>query len=500
MNPIDKLLNNITMYRLLVYALGTLATLSVMLAFFGQLSSSPLQLIGSLFLLVTAAYLSDRGFGRLFNTPTNMESSLISALILFLIVEPAHSFLAAIALVLAGALSSISKFLIAWNGRHLFNPAAFAATVLSLTGLQEVSWWIGSSLFWPVALLLGLAIVYKVRRFGLFTTFVAVGVGLQCLLFWQSGQLQVINIIPVLISSPLIFFSAFMLTEPATMPPTRNWQLVFAALVAVLYVTAPPIGPFVVYPEVALLVGNLFAFLVSPKLRVRLTLTQIQKISDRVYNYVFLPEHRFRFLPGQHMQWTLPRVPYDSRGNRRTFTIASSPTESTVQLGVKFYQPTSKFKAAFGRLKPGDEVFASQLGGNFTLQGNQTKKLAFIAGGIGITPFRSMVQYIVDNHIQADIVLLYAVSDPQELAYDKTFKAAAKYGVRTVPVVTNSRHHGPHITAKLNTELIAQTIPDYSQRICYISGPDAMVTSTKQQLRSLGVARRNIKTDHFSGY
>jgi ferredoxin-NADP reductase len=94
-----------------------------------------------------------------------------------------------------------------------------------------------------------------------------------------------------------------------------------------------------------------------------------------------MPDRQFKFLPGQYMEWTLAGVPFDSRGNRRTLTIASSPTEREVHLGLKYYNPPSMYKYTFSKLKPGDWLYASQIAGNFTLNGNERKKLAFIAGG-----------------------------------------------------------------------------------------------------------------------
>jgi len=285
------------------------------------------------------------------------------------------------------------------------------------------------------------------------------------------------------------------------MPPRRSQQLVFAALVALLYVKAPGVGPLVVYPEVALLLGNVFAFAISPKFRVRLVLQEVQKISDHVYNYVFRPDHHFSYLPGQYMEWTLSDVHYDARGNRRTFTIASSPTEDTVQLGMKYYEPASMFKSRFEGLRPGDVVYGSQLAGNFTMKGDEGKKLAFVAGGIGITPFRSMVKYLEDTDTTADIVLLYVVSDPAEFVYVHELKAAAAVGVKTIPVITTPGLQIPGtINAKLNGDLLRQLVPDYAERKFYISGPNAMVDGAKHYLRTLGVSRTKIKTDHFSGY
>ncbi len=501
MKPLDDLLNKMTMYRLVVYVLGILAALSIIFAKLGHLAASPTQMIISLGLILCSAWVTNRGFSYLFQVPTNMESWLITSLILYLILQPANSVAAGLALVLAGAISSASKFLLARKGKHFFNPAALAAAFLSLWGFWPTTWWIGSSIFWPFSLVLGLVVIRKVRRFSLFATFAVISVVLQAALFIHHHQPLFTNMKHALIASPLIFLSTIMLTEPATMPPRRNMQLVFASLVAVLYVAGWKVGPVIIYPEVALLVGNLFAYAVSPKARLRLKLQAIQRVSDRVYAYTFKPDGAFQFLPGQYMEWTLAGVPYDSRGNRRSFTIASSPTESEVHVGLKYYEPSSTYKSTFHDLEPGDVIYGSQLAGNFTLNGNETKKLAFIAGGIGITPFRSMIKYITDKGTACDIVLLYLVSDPDEFAYVEDLKAAANLGVKTIPIVTKTGEHQPGlIHAHLSPRLLSKVVPDYDERLFYVSGPNHMVDNAKQYLRELGVANNDIKTDHFSGY
>jgi glycine betaine catabolism B len=501
MNIIDTMLNKITMYRVVVYSLGILASLGILFAFQGRLSFSPTALVVSFLLIVVSAYATDRALGHMLKTPTNMESALITSLILLLMVQPPHDFVTGLAVALAGALSSASKFLLAWNGKHIFNPAAFAAATLSLTGLQATTWWIGSTIFWPYAAVAGLAILRKTRRFTMVFAFGFVAVGLQSFIFLHNHVFDGSLLKHMLFASPIIFLSSVMLTEPATMPPRRNLQMFFAVIVAVLYVEAWKFGPIVIYPEVALLLGNVFAWLVSPKFRVRLELKEIHKISDRVYDYVFRPDRNFSFLPGQYMEWTLAGVPYDSRGNRRTFTIASSPTEEEVHLGLKYYEPASAFKAAFDQLRPGDIIHASQLAGDFTLKGNEHKKLVFIAGGIGITPFRSMIKYVTDKNMPVDITLLYVVGDPYEFAYIREIQEAAKVGVKAVPIVTDLSYRRSGVTtAKMSDSLLKQLVPDYAERIFYISGPDAMVDATKGHLHAIGVPLTHIITDHFSGY
>lgn len=497
----DKILDGITMYRLVVYALGVYLAAAIALSFMGKLFFSPTTLIVSLALIAVPGYIVDKAFGYFLKVPTNSESWLITSLILFFVLLPAQSTASGIALVIAGTAASASKFIINWKGKHAFNPAAFAAALVSVLSLQTSAWWIGGNHFWVLTLVLGVAVVRKIRRASLVATFVAVALALQLAQLIVHHQPIISGMQAALIASPLLFLSTIMLTEPATMPPRRRGQVIFAVLVAVLYVGAWKVGPLVIYPEVALLIGNLYAFLISPKFGIRLRLKEVQRISDRVYNYVFQPERRFSFLPGQYMEWTLAGVPFDSRGNRRTFTIASSPTEPTVQLGVKFYDRASAFKNALAGMQLGDSIYANQLAGNFTIKPKGKNKLAFVAGGIGITPFRSIIKYLSDTETRRDIVLLYVVTDPAELAYRQEFAQAARLGVRLVPVVTA---RGPQsdgfVRAELSAALLKQYVPDYDERTFYLSGPSGMVDAVKTYLQDMQVSPRRIKTDHFSGY
>jgi ferredoxin-NADP reductase len=501
MDFINSILNKITMYRLVVYGLTILAVSGVLLASFGRLAMSPIAMIESLGVLLAACFVTEWALAKVWRTPFNSESWLITALIIFLIFPAPRKLSDVLVTILVGVLSSASKYLISWQGKHIFNPAAFAVAVSGVVGLQTSTWWVGNSTMWPLVLVIGLLIVRKIRRFPLYVAFTGTAIAAQLTEFVYHHSLNIVAINGALFASPLIFLGTIMLTEPATMPPKRYQQIIFGMIVAVLYVKGEKIGPIPLYPEVALLIGNVLAFVVAPKLKVRLRLKEIQQISDQVYNYVFLPDRTFAFDAGQYMEWTLPQVEFDNRGNRRTFTIASSPTEDTVQVGVKFYNPSSMYKYQMSRMQPGDVIYGSQLAGSFTLVRDSKTKLAFVAGGIGITPFRSMAQYLLDTNQTRDIVLVYIVSRPEELAYADDFMAAEQIGMKVVPVLSNPEIQEPGmISARLSKELIEKTIPDYNDRTFYISGPNAMVHSAKTILRELDVDRLRIKTDHFSGY
>jgi len=141
----------------------------------------------------------------------------------------------------------------------------------------------------------------------------------------------------------------------------------------------------------------------------------------------------------------------------------------------------------------GDEMLLSQLAGDFTVDWDGSKPLCFVAGGIGVTPFRSMIRYALDNRLRRDIVLIHVATTPQDLVYGRLFKAAAANGVRYVPIVG----HGKHV---LNADMIRAHVPDAALRRFYLSGPQPMVDATARHVRSLGVPAASVVTDHFSGY
>jgi ferredoxin-NADP reductase len=187
---------------------------------------------------------------------------------------------------------------------------------------------------------------------------------------------------------------------------------------------------------------------------------------------------------------------------RRYFTIASSPTDPDLRLGVKFYAPASTFKEKLFSMQPGEQIVASQLSGDFTLPRDPERKLVFIAGGIGITPFRSMIQYLLDKAEKRPITILYATKTPADAVYhDLLDRAEHELGIRTVYAFNDASIPQPVGGVRAITpELVAQEIPDYQDCTFYISGPQGMVTSFKDMLTGIGVGRTSIKTDYFPGF
>jgi len=501
---IDNFLNSITMYRCVLYGLLIISGVAVAFGFLGILSFSGLSLILSL----TVLYLACRGFNllfsRIFNAPTNVESASITSLILFLILAPTDQVSAVGTLIAAAGISMGTKYLFAIHKKHLFNPAAIALVILNFWGSGQAIWWVGSGVLLPVVAVIGLLIVRKIRRFHLFFSFMASAVAMILIFGTRAGLTLSEALTQGFSSWPLIFFATIMLTEPFTTPPRKKLQVIYGLIVGLLFGTPFAVGPVYSTPELALVIGNIFSYLVSSKQRLRLRLQKKEQLTPEMYNFSFTPDEQLVFKPGQYLEWTLPHQGSDSRGNRRYFTIASSPTETEISLGVKIVpDQSSSFKKALLELTPGQEVLATQLAGDFTLPAASNQKLAFIAGGIGITPFRSMVKYLIDTKQQRDIVLFYVSSTNDGFAYKEVFDQAKKVGLKTVYVITQAKNIPKNWTGQsgyISAEMIHRELSDYAERTFYLSGPNAMVSAYKDLLRKLNIGHAEIVTDYFPGF
>ena len=486
---IDDFLNKITMYRLVLYYLCVLVVAALVFGLFGLLPYSPVNLLFSLVVILAVGWVVNTLFAKMFDAATSIESVYITALILALIISPvAPTNYAGIGfLVFASAWAMASKYIFAVDKKHFFNPAAFGVALASLTTIGAATWWVGGNLpLLPFVFIGGVLVVRKNRRFDLVTAFSLVALA-TIVITANGGSNALSTITKTLLNTPFFFFAFVMLTEPVTLPPTRRLRIVYAAIVGLLFAPNIHIGAFYFSPELVLLAGNVFAYIVSPGGRYTMRLVEKHNPAVDIDEFVFMPDRPLSFRAGQYLEWTLPHPAVDTRGNRRYFTIASSPTEEHIRLGIKFYTPTSSFKITLGKLPINDTISATQLAGDFVLPRDKKKKLALIAGGIGITPFRSMVQYLMDTKDKRDVVLLYA-SRPDEVVYRDIFDRASRViGMKTFYVLM------------IDDALIARDVPDYRDRTFYISGPPGMVDACKKTLRTMGVSRFNIKTDYFSG-
>lgn len=500
---IDDFLNKITMYRLVFYCLFFVWLAGFMFSFLGVMPFGPLDTIASFAVLVASSFLTNRIFKKIFNAPANTESTYITAFILALTMGPEESMQGFLFLVLASFTAIASKYILAIGKKHIFNPAAFSMVFCALVFNYYPSWWIGSIFMTPLVIAIGFLVVRKLKRTDLVLSFLVgfIAVSFGTVISWETITFFTKELLAY---SPILFFTFIMLTEPTTTPPTRSLRLAYGSAVALLLAPFVHLGGIYFSPELALLAGNLFSYLVSPKEKLILMLKVKNNIAGNVHEFIFYADRKLHFKPGQYLEWTLAHPKQDSRGMRRYFTIASSPTEREIKIGVKFYPKPSSYKTTLESLKLQDSIVASQLAGEFTLPKNKNKKLVFLAGGIGVTPFRSMVKYLLDNNEKRDIIIFYANTNFKDIAYQEIFKEAeVKLGIKTIHVLNNTSGvplDFKHREGFINQKMIVKNTPDYKERTYYISGPRMMIVSFEKILKEMGIPKNHIKTDFFPGF
>ena len=501
LNLIDYVLDRVTMYRLALYYLIAILLVAVGLAWAGMLPYTAGSIIESTAFLLAICVASNVVFSFVFEAPTNIESSYITALILACILSPLFSYHDLPFLGWAALLSMATKYMLAIKNKHVFNPAAIAVALTAYWLHYSATWWVGTQAMLPVVLIGGLLMIRKMRRYDLMLSFFVASV-VTVGLFSIAGGHDVLNSLNQLaVRSPLFFFAFIMLTEPLTSPPTAGLQALYGGLVGFLFAPQVHLGNFYFTPELALVAGNVFSYAVSPKIKERLLLKKVSRLAPDILEFDFRPARAFSFQPGQYMEFTLPHKGSDSRGNRRYFTVASSPTEPELKLGVKFYGNGSSFKRSMAELSPGQSLMAGQLAGDFTMPKDASRKLAFVAGGIGVTPFRSMLKYLSDTGERRDVVLMFMNRRPEEVIYKDVFdEAQAKIGLRTAYLFTEAAPIGSdRPLGRISAETIRRDAPDFLERTFYVSGPHAMVAGVERSLLELGVKPTSIKKDFFPG-
>lgn len=215
-------------------------------------------------------------------------------------------------------------------------------------------------------------------------------------------------------------------------------------------------------------------------------LDHTQSEENNIISYWFEPETPVQFTPGQYLRWYLPHANPDARGERRFFTLSSSPTESPlISFTTKFSTSnSSSFKTRLKALKPGDEIEFTGPMGDFVLPKDPNIPLVFVAGGIGCTPFRSIAKWLQDSNQKRSIKFVYCARSLDEVAFEKLFK-------------TNSATFTVFTGRPKATQILDLT--DKNETF-YLSGPEQMIDGLSQNLISKGIDKNRIITDLFPGY
>ena len=498
---LDRVTGRVTMYRLVLVVLVATAVLAVALSAAGQLAFPVVDLLATAAVAVVASFATSWLFALLFRVKPHPESSLITGLLLFFLFYPSSGANELLGVALGATVASASKYVLALRGRHVFNPAAIGAFVVSLLGLNVAAWWVATGLLLPITAIGAFLVLYRSRRLPVGVAFVVIAAALVTIRLVSSGQGVGDALVSALTQFPIVFLAGFMLSEPLTLPPRRWQQLTVAAVVAVVFSTVFSIGPVTNTPEFALLVGNVVAFVFGQRRGIRLDFVGKRQLTPTSWELAFDPARPVRFRPGQYLELTVPHRGADFRGSRRIFSISSPPTvDGPLTVALSVPEKPSSFKRAFLGLEPGARVRATGVGGDFMLPADTSTPVVLVAGGIGITPFASQLAHDHAAGHDRDVVVVYAVRDNAELGYSDLLEASR------VPVVLVSPTRPETLPenwvwaggGRITADLLRDSVPALTGRRAFVSGPPGLVADMRAALRSLGVKR--ITADYFSGY
>ena len=220
--------------------------------------------------------------------------------------------------------------------------------------------------------------------------------------------------------------------------------------------------------------------------------------------FYFAKPEGFEFEAGQFVNFTLLSPgDTDLEGNTRALSIASAPHERNLMVAMRLR--TTAFKRTLNSLPLGSELLLQGPFGWMTLPRNSTRPAVLLAGGIGITPFRSLVWNAAESLSPRRILLFYSVRVPEEAAFLEELQEMEQFNRRyklictvTQPQRTRMLWRGE--TGRISIQLLSKWIPDLSVPIYYIAGPPAMVNGVRQMLVGAGVAEEDIRAEEFYGY
>jgi ferredoxin-NADP reductase len=228
------------------------------------------------------------------------------------------------------------------------------------------------------------------------------------------------------------------------------------------------------------------------------------EVAEGTLAFHFEKPSQFDFKPGQSADVTLFNPPEtDAEGDTRTFSIASSPFENHLLFATRMRD--TAFKRSLKKMPLGTEVKIESPMGSFTLHKNSAKPAVFMAGGIGITPFLSMVRQADHDRLRHKLHLFCSNRRPEDTPFLDTFRMLEKSSqnfelVCTITGMLQSKSEWKGETGLITQEMLSRHLSNLQGPIYYVAGPPAMVGAMRQMLVGAHVDEDDIRTEDFAGY
>ncbi len=229
-----------------------------------------------------------------------------------------------------------------------------------------------------------------------------------------------------------------------------------------------------------------------------------EPVAEGTAGFTFEVQAPFSFDAGQTCELTIPSPRYeDGEGSSRTFSIASSPSDAP-RLTFATRLTGTAFKRSLLEAAIGLEIDLDGPFGSFGLHKNAAKPAVFLAGGIGITPFRSIIKDATERRLLHKMTLFYSNRTPASTAFLPDLEAwqARNPNFRLVATVADPSGGEPwgHSVGLMDSSFMKPHVEDWAATICYLAGPPAYVKAMRAALDAVGADPDNIRTEEFSGY
>jgi ferredoxin-NADP reductase len=228
------------------------------------------------------------------------------------------------------------------------------------------------------------------------------------------------------------------------------------------------------------------------------------QVAERTLAFQFEKPEGFTFTAGQSIDMTLMNPSEtDGEGNGRTFSIASAPDEGLLLVVTRMRD--TAFKRVLGTMPIGSQVTIEGPFGNLVLHNDPVRAGVFLAGGIGITPFRSILLRAAKAQLPHRLFLFYANRRPEDAPFLQELEVLQRQNptYTFVPTMTDmSRSDRPWQgeTGVINKEMLAKQLKSAASPIYYMAGPPGMVRAMRTLLNSMGRNDDDIRTEEFAGY
>lgn len=229
-----------------------------------------------------------------------------------------------------------------------------------------------------------------------------------------------------------------------------------------------------------------------------------EEVAEGTMAFYFERPEGFNFKPGQHIDMILINPPEtDEEGNIRTFSIASAPFEEILMITTRMRD--TAFKRVLKVMPLEGQVQIKGPLGSFTLHKDATRPAVLLAGGIGITPFLSILRQATHDKLPHRLLLFSSNRRPEDAAFLQELQELEKVNpnykfVGTMTKMEKSNKPWQGKTGYINREMLAEYIEDFSKPIYYIAGPERVVVALRTILDEAGIYEDNIRTEEFAGY